>query len=67
MHFSRVVLPMPLRPMRHVREPGGTSRSTSHSVRLPPYDWLSAVTRSGIMRPLILAPMQRWPTSVWIA
>ena len=41
-HLSSVVLPMPLRPMRHVREPSGTVRSTSHSVWLPPYDWLSA-------------------------
>lgn len=31
-HFSSVVFPMPLRPIRHVREPLSTSRSTSHSV-----------------------------------
>ena len=37
-HFSKVVFPVPLRPMRHVREPCGTSRSTSHNVWLPPYD-----------------------------
>ena len=30
MHLSSVVLPMPLRPIRQVREPAGTSRSTSH-------------------------------------
>ncbi len=37
MHFSSVVLPMPLRPIRHVREPTGTAMSMSHSVWLPPY------------------------------
>jgi hypothetical protein len=36
MHLSNVVLPMPLRPMRHVRDPAGTVRFTSHSVWLPP-------------------------------
>ena len=50
MHFSSVVLPMPLRPMRQVRDPAGTSRFTSHSVWLPPYDWLSAWTASTVMR-----------------
>ena len=38
MHFSRVVLPMPLRPMMHVRDPAGISSVTSQSVWLPPYD-----------------------------
>src|SRR6185295_9603338 len=42
MHFSSVVLPMPLRPIRQVRDPSGTTRSTSQSVWLPPYDWLRA-------------------------
>ena len=50
MHLSSVVFPMPLRPIRHVREPAGTSRSTSHSVWLPPYDWLSALTASMLIR-----------------
>ena len=36
MHLSSVVLPMPLRPIRHVRDPAGTSRLTSHKVWLPP-------------------------------
>ena len=36
MHLSSVVLPMPLRPMRQVQEPLGTSISISHSVWLPP-------------------------------
>ena len=36
MHLSSVVFPMPLRPMRQVRDPAGTARSTSHSVWLPP-------------------------------
>src|SRR3982751_4092044 len=45
-HLSSVVLPVPLRPIRHVREPLRTSRSTSHSVWLPPYDWFKRVTVS---------------------
>ena len=36
MHLSSVVLPMPLRPIRQVRDPFGTARSTSQSVWLPP-------------------------------
>ena len=50
MHLSSVVFPIPLRPMRQVREPFGTTRSTSHSVWLPPYDWLSALTASMLIR-----------------
>src|SRR3954465_11756881 len=46
MHLSSVVLPMPLRPMRHVRDRFGTTRGASHSVWLPPYDWFSPLTVS---------------------
>jgi hypothetical protein len=38
MHFSRVVFPIPFRPIRHIRDPSGTLKSTSHRMWLPPYD-----------------------------
>src|SRR5262245_50738200 len=40
MLFNSVVLPTPLRPRRHTTWPGGTSRCTSHSTWLSPYDTL---------------------------
>src|SRR5439155_4189695 len=36
--FSSVVLPTPLRPIRHTTSPAPTSRSTSRRTRLSPYD-----------------------------
>src|SRR5215467_5336695 len=40
MLFNSVVLPTPFRPRRHTTCPGGTSRCTSHSTWLSPYDTL---------------------------
>src|SRR5919109_3007141 len=40
MLFNSVVLPTPFRPRRHTTWPGGTSRCTSHSTWLSPYDTL---------------------------
>src|SRR6188508_629501 len=45
-HLSSVVLPVPLRPIRQVREPSFTVRSISHRMWLPPYDWFNRDTVS---------------------
>ncbi len=38
MHFNNVVLPIPLRPMRHVHDPVGTDMSTSHRMWRAPIE-----------------------------
>ena len=45
-HLRSVVLPVPLRPIRQVREPFFTVRSMSHRMWLPPYDWFNRDTVS---------------------
>src|SRR5262245_24096343 len=46
MLLSRVVLPTPLRPMRHTTSPAGTSSETSHRIWLSPYATFRPLTSS---------------------